>query len=64
MANHLTDRVIIVTGAGGGFGREICELAASRGALIVGADIDPNGLDETIGKISAAGGRFPPPVVN
>jgi len=57
MTNHLTDRVIIVTGAGGGFGREICELAASRGALIVGADIDPQGLDETVTRIISAGGR-------
>jgi NADP-dependent 3-hydroxy acid dehydrogenase YdfG len=57
MTNHLTDRVIIVTGAGGGFGREICELAASRGALIVGADIDQHGLDETVTRITSAGGR-------
>lgn len=57
MTSHLTDRVIIVTGAGGGFGREICEQAASRGACIVGADIDPEGLDGTIERITAAGGR-------
>lgn len=57
MTNHLNDRVIIVTGAGGGFGREICELAASRGACIVGADIDRPGLDETVARIVDAGGR-------
>lgn len=57
MTSHLDDRVIIVTGAGGGFGREICELAASRGARIVGADIDGPGLDETVERIADAGGR-------
>ena len=57
MTTHLSDRVIIVTGAGGGFGREICELAASRGASIVGADIDRGGLDETVARIIDAGGH-------
>jgi NADP-dependent 3-hydroxy acid dehydrogenase YdfG len=57
MTNHLSDRVIIVTGAGGGFGREICELAASRGASIVGADIDRTRLNETVNRIVDAGGR-------
>jgi NADP-dependent 3-hydroxy acid dehydrogenase YdfG len=56
MSNHMKDRVIIVTGAGGGFGRKICLNAAGRGALIVGADIDPDPLDETIAMITTAGG--------
>jgi NADP-dependent 3-hydroxy acid dehydrogenase YdfG len=56
MASHLTDRVIVVTGAGGGFGRQICRLAADRGARVVGGDIDPAGLDETIAIITDAGG--------
>jgi NADP-dependent 3-hydroxy acid dehydrogenase YdfG len=56
MTNHLKDRVIIVTGAGGGFGRQICELAAGRGARIVGADIETTALDATIDAITASGG--------
>lgn len=56
MPNHVSERVIIVTGAGGGFGRQICMIAAARGAHIVGGDIDPEGLTETIEMITAAGG--------
>lgn len=56
MTDHLQERVIIVTGAGGGFGREICTLAAGRGAHIVGADIDGDGLAVTVEGILADGG--------
>jgi NADP-dependent 3-hydroxy acid dehydrogenase YdfG len=37
---HLADRVVVVTGAGGGFGKLIAEMAASRGAKVVLGDID------------------------
>jgi NADP-dependent 3-hydroxy acid dehydrogenase YdfG len=56
MSDHLQDRVIIVTGAGGGFGRQICLLAAQRGALVAGADIDADALAGTIDAITASGG--------
>lgn len=56
MTNHLEDRVIIVTGAAGGFGREICSIAAARGARVVGADIDGAALGPMIDSISDAGG--------
>jgi NADP-dependent 3-hydroxy acid dehydrogenase YdfG len=39
-ASHLEGRVVVVTGAGGGFGRLIVEMAAARGASVVVADID------------------------
>jgi NAD(P)-dependent dehydrogenase (short-subunit alcohol dehydrogenase family) len=42
--DHLKDKVVVVSGAGGGFGRLIAELASSRGAKIVGGDIDADGL--------------------
>jgi len=38
--SYLADRVVVVTGAGGGFGRLIVEMAAARGARVVVADID------------------------
>jgi NADP-dependent 3-hydroxy acid dehydrogenase YdfG len=37
---HLADRVVVVTGAGGGFGKLIAEQAAARGAKVVLGDID------------------------
>lgn len=56
MTNHLEDRVIIVTGAAGGFGREICMIAAARGARVVGADIDEEALGSLTDSLVAAGG--------
>ena len=38
--SYLADRVVVVTGAGGGFGRLIVQMAAARGARVVVADID------------------------
>lgn len=41
------ERVIIVTGAGGGIGRAVCVLLAERGAKIVAADINREAVDAT-----------------
>lgn len=54
--NHLADKVIIVTGAGGGFGRLISEKAAAKGAKVVCADIDEAGLAATVAAITDARG--------
>ncbi len=56
MANNIEDKVIIVTGAGGGFGRLISEKAAAQGAKLVCADIDEATLNETVDLVTAAGG--------
>ncbi len=56
-ANHLTGRVILVTGAGGGFGRLISEMTAARGAMVVAADVDGDAAAETVKDIEAAGGQ-------
>lgn len=37
---HLKDRVVVVTGAGSGFGKLVSEMAAARGAHVVLGDID------------------------
>lgn len=58
MGGHIQDRVVMVTGGGGGFGRLICEKAAALGASIVCTDIDEAGLTGTAASILAAGGRI------
>ena len=47
--NRLTDRVALVTGAGGGIGRAIVERLESEGAIVVATDIRPL---ESIGALS------------
>eukprot|EP00439_Symbiodinium_sp_Y106_P089642 s1_g2178.t1 len=56
MANNIENKVIIVTGAGGGFGRLICQKAAAEGAKLVCADIDEATLNETVDLVTSAGG--------
>jgi NAD(P)-dependent dehydrogenase (short-subunit alcohol dehydrogenase family) len=62
----LTNKVVIVTGAGGGVGAEIAKMAAANGASVVvndlggsswgeGADSSP--ADQTVEAIRAAGGK-------
>jgi NADP-dependent 3-hydroxy acid dehydrogenase YdfG len=54
---HLDGKVIVVTGAGGGFGRLISQQAAARGAAIVAADVDASAAAETADLVAEAGGR-------
>ncbi|MGB0102374.1 MAG: SDR family oxidoreductase [Nocardioides sp.] len=44
MTNHLEGRTLIVTGAAGGFGRELTVQAAARGANVGACDIDEAAL--------------------
>ena len=57
MANHLESRVLVITGAGGGFGRLVAQKTAARGARIVASDVDQAGLDETVASIEREGGQ-------
>lgn len=58
MGGYIQDRVVMVTGAGGGFGRRICIKAATLGARIIATDIDQEGLAGTKSAIQSAGGRI------
>lgn len=55
MSQHLQDKVVLVTGAGGGFGKLIAEKCAAGGARVVGVDIGAEGLTAVFDGIRAAG---------
>jgi len=51
------DKVIVVTGAGSGIGRELVLRLLSKGALVAGVDFNSSSLDETA--VLAAGDKYP-----
>jgi NAD(P)-dependent dehydrogenase (short-subunit alcohol dehydrogenase family) len=53
----LQNKVVIVTGAAGGLGREFALGFAAEGAKIVAADVQEAGLAETVALVEAAGGK-------
>lgn len=57
MNEPINDRVVVVTGAGGGFGRLIGQKCAALGASVVCADINDEGLEQTVAAITNAGGN-------
>jgi NADP-dependent 3-hydroxy acid dehydrogenase YdfG len=57
MSDHVKGKTIVVTGAGGGFGRLISLKAAARGANIICGDVNEAGLAETVALVREAGGR-------
>lgn len=54
---ELTDKVVIITGAAGGLGREFALGFAAEGAKIVAADVQAAGIAETVALVEAAGGE-------
>ena len=59
-SHHLKDlenKVVAVTGAGSGIGRQIALLAARQGALLAVSDWDETGLAESVDLLKAAGAR-------
>ena len=52
----LAGSVVIFTGTGSGIGREIARTVAALGALVVIAEIDPEGSEATRAQIASAGG--------
>jgi 3-oxoacyl-[acyl-carrier protein] reductase len=55
MANRLSDKVAIVTGAGSGIGRATAMLLASEGAKVVHSDLSAEATQETQRMMLAAG---------
>lgn len=55
--NHIRNRVIIVTGAASGFGRLVCEKTAALGGKVLCADVNAEGVAETVAAISRSGGK-------
>ena len=55
--SHLDGRVVVITGAGGGFGRLMAEMAAARGAKVVLGDIDEPAAAAAAEGIGASGGE-------
>ncbi|WP_426242069.1 SDR family NAD(P)-dependent oxidoreductase [Nocardioides sp. LHG3406-4] len=53
----VTDKVVVITGAGSGIGRELALRAARGGALLALSDWNADGLAETVDLVKAAGVR-------
>lgn len=57
MAGLLDGHIAAVTGGGSGIGQGICQAYAREGARVIVLDINPEGANETVGLITAAGGQ-------
>jgi len=55
--NDYAGRVVLVTGAGSGIGREAAKAFAARGGLVYAADLNEHGLAETVDLIAEIGGK-------
>lgn len=55
-SNYIAGKVVVITGAGSGFGRLTAGSAASMGASVVAADIDRASVTETVSAITDSGG--------
>ncbi|KQY04433.1 dehydrogenase [Mycobacterium sp. Root135] len=59
---QIEGRVAVVTGAGSGIGRELAIAFAAAGASVVVGDLAADGAEETVARVSAAGGAAVPVV--
>ena len=57
MSGELEGKVVLVTGAGSGIGRESALAFAAAGGRVVVSDVVVNGGEETVAQIKAAGGE-------
>lgn len=54
---RLEEKVVLITGGGGGIGRESGLLFAREGAVVAVVDVDDHDGEETVALVRAAGGR-------
>lgn len=57
MADHVSGKSIVITGAGGGFGRLVAQKAAARGARVTLGDIDLDAAEGVAAAIREQGGQ-------
>jgi 3-oxoacyl-[acyl-carrier protein] reductase len=55
--DEFAGKVVLITGAGRGAGREIALTFSSLGAIVAANDINPLSLDETVSQMQRAGGK-------
>lgn len=53
---RLKNKVALITGAGSGMGQAQAKLFAQQGAKVIAADINMDGLEQTVAAIQAEGG--------
>lgn len=58
MSGRLKGKVALITGTGGGQGREAALRFAAEGAVVVGCDIDGQANEGTVALVHEAGGRM------
>lgn len=56
MSDHVAGKSIVITGAGGGFGKLVALKAAARGAKVTLGDINAAAIDAAVAEIRALGG--------
>ena len=56
--NRHTNKVVLITGIGGGMGRAAALTFAAEGAKVIGCDIVAEGLEETVALVKQAGGEI------
>ena len=55
---RLQDKIAVITGIGGGMGREAARRFAAEGARVVGCDVNAEGLEETVRIVRGEGGEI------
>jgi NADP-dependent 3-hydroxy acid dehydrogenase YdfG len=55
--NYIDQKVIVITGAGGGFGRLLAQKTGALGASVVCSDVDASALEATVKSIGDSGGN-------
>ncbi len=54
---ELTDKTVLITGAGKGVGRALAIALANRGAIVAANDISPVNVEQVVAEILARGGQ-------